>query len=158
MPCMYVYTYIRLVCMHMYIHIYAIYTPGMYIHTYIQGIMYIHTRHNAYGIRHKACLYSSLIRRAFALRTSACCPTHPSVTSVWGLKLLVYAALSYYCMALSYQYMRPEANSVWGLKLIVYEAWRYWCMRPWCMRPQDTSVCGLKLLVYKAITYWCMRP
>ena len=39
----------------------------------------------------------------------------PSATSVSGLELLVYEALSYYCM-------RPWATSVCGLQLLVYEA------------------------------------
>ena len=42
----------------------------------------------------------------------------PYATSVCGLKLLVYAALSYECM-------RPEATSVCGLKLLVYAAVSY---------------------------------
>ena len=40
-------------------------------------------------------------------------PGESQVTSVCGLKLLLYAALSYYCM-------RPKAPSVSGLKLLVY--------------------------------------
>jgi hypothetical protein len=43
------------------------------------------------------------------------CIWHPSATSVWVLKLLVYETLSYYCM-------RHQATSVWGLKLLVHVA------------------------------------
>ena len=39
----------------------------------------------------------------------------PLATRVFGLKLLVYAALSYCCV-------RPYATSVCGLKLLVYGA------------------------------------
>jgi hypothetical protein len=42
---------------------------------------------------------------------------------VCSLKLLVYAALSYWCM-------RPYATSACGLTLLVYAALRYKCMRP----------------------------
>ena len=41
--------------------------------------------------------------------------------SVWGLKPLVYGALSYFCMRpkLLVYGMRPQATSVWGLKLLL---------------------------------------
>ena len=68
-------------------------------------------------------------------------PARITVYSVSGLKLLVYQALSYWCM-------RPLDTGVCGLKLLVYEALRYWCM--W---PSATSACGLKLLVYEALSY-----
>jgi hypothetical protein len=44
----------------------------------------------------------------------------PEATSVCGLKLLVYAALSYYCM-------RPQATCVcaYGLRLLVDAAFSY---------------------------------
>jgi hypothetical protein len=42
----------------------------------------------------------------------------PGPNSVCGLKLLVYAALSYQCM-------RPSATSVCGRKLLVHESLRY---------------------------------
>jgi hypothetical protein len=60
-------------------------------------------------------------------------------TSVCGLKLLVYAALSYYrstCRVGQLQLQR--ATSVCGLKA--------------------TRVCGLKLLVYEALRYICCQP
>ena len=60
----------------------------------------------------------------------------PQATSVCGLKLLVYAALSYECM-------RPSATSVCGLKVLLYAALSYDCMRP-----SATSLCGLKLSGY----------
>ncbi len=63
------------------------------------------------------------------------------LTSVWGLKLLVWKASRYSCM-------RPQAPTVWGLQLLVHETWSYQCMRP-----QTTSVCGLMLLVYAALSY-----
>jgi hypothetical protein len=56
-------------------------------------------------------------------------------TSVSGLTLLVYAALSYWCM-------RPYAASVCRLQLLVYAALRYYGMRPYA-----TIVCGFTLLV-----------
>jgi hypothetical protein len=61
-----------------------------------------------------------------------------SATGVWGRKVLVYEALSYWCM-------RLWATSVWGLKLLVYEALSYCCMRLWA-----TGVLDRKLLVYGA--------
>ena len=55
--------------------------------------------------------------------------TRPYATSVCGLKLLVYAALSYYCLSLrrfrGVTLSAPSllyATSVYGLKLLVYEA------------------------------------
>jgi hypothetical protein len=43
-------------------------------------------------------------------------------TSVWGLKLLVYEALSYAALCIKRSSL---ATSVWGLKLLVYEALSY---------------------------------
>jgi hypothetical protein len=42
----------------------------------------------------------------------------PSATSVGGLELLVYEALSYLCV-------RPYATTVGGLELLVYEVLSY---------------------------------
>ncbi len=50
------------------------------------------------------------------------------------LTLLVYAAVSHYCM-------RPYATGVCALTLLVYAAVSHYCMRPYA-----TSVCGLTLL------------
>jgi hypothetical protein len=70
------------------------------------------------------------------LQCSRCSPLpglQRTATSVCGLKVLLYAALS---------------TSVCGLKLLVYEALSYWCMRP-----EAADVCGLKLLMYEASSY-----
>jgi hypothetical protein len=58
----------------------------------------------------------------------------PQATSVCGLRLLVYEALSYKCV-------RPAA-SVWGLELLVYTILSYWCMRPQATSPTCAQIEG----------------
>jgi hypothetical protein len=47
----------------------------------------------------------------------------PYVSSVWGLKLLVYEALRQ-------RLTSGTPAGAWGLTFLVYEALSYWCMRP----------------------------
>jgi hypothetical protein len=59
---------------------------------------------------------------------------------VWGLELLVYAALSYWCMG-------PYATSLRGLRLLMYELLVYEALTS-SLRSRTPR--GLKLLVYEA--------
>jgi hypothetical protein len=70
----------------------------------------------------------------------------PYATSVCGLKLLVYEALS-----------ECVSTSVCGLTLLVYCGLKLLVYEALC-ECVSTSVCGLTLLVHVALSYSCMRP
>ncbi len=55
---------------------------------------------------------------------------------VWRLKLLVYEALSYWCMS-------PYVTSAWGLKLLFLVT----------LSAAEVDVWGLKLVVHEALSY-----
>jgi hypothetical protein len=59
-----------------------------------------------------------------------------------ALKLLVYAALSYWCM-------RSKATSVRGLKLLVYAAFSYLCMRHYAIKPGWLQPQRQQLLIFE---------
>jgi hypothetical protein len=70
----------------------------------------------------------------------------PSATSIYGLTLLVYAALSFSCM-------RPEATRASCLKLLVCEAFSYLYM-------QEVQILELSLVfsyLYMDLSYLCMQ-
>ncbi len=66
----------------------------------------------------------------------------------------MYAALSYYCMRPYATGVYALCYECWGLKLLVYEALSYECMRLRCVfTSYATSVWGLKLLVHAELSY-----